>query len=82
MKGVRGMNGGQAGTHLFLTGDAIALDLAGSERGERLREEGEGRVLPAGVAGGVLFARRGEGLCKLVYLVLHELSGEDETWRV
>lgn len=35
---------------------------------------------PAGIAGGVLLAGRGEGLCELVDLVLDELGGEDETW--
>lgn len=35
---------------------------------------------PAGIAGGVLFAGRGEGLCKLMDLVLDELSREDETY--
>jgi hypothetical protein len=48
---------------LVLAGGAVALDLAGSAR----------------IAGGVLLAGRGEGLCELVDLVLDELGGEDET---
>jgi hypothetical protein len=49
---------------LFLTGETVALDLAGS----------------ASIAGGVLLAGRGKGLCEFVDLVLNELGGEDETW--
>jgi len=51
---------------LFLAGDAVALDLAGS----------------ASITGCVLLARRGESLCELVDLVLYELGGEDETWQL
>ena len=36
--------------------------------------------MPASIAGGVLLAGRGKGLCELVNLVLYELGGEDETW--
>lgn len=36
---------------------------------------------PAGIACGVLLARRGKGLCELVDLCLYELGGEHKTWR-
>lgn len=51
------------------------LDKSEGDRGGA--KEGD---LPTSIAGGVLLAGRGKGLCELVNLVLYELGGEDETW--
>lgn len=61
-------------------GRRLHLTLRDLGRGVRWDQDGSEGDGPAGIAGGVLFAGRGEGLCELMDLVLDKLSGEDETY--